>query len=56
MLAWYFLTYSYFSDMNTSYSEMPWIYVLIGAVIASVIGRIVFRKELWNGKSFDFFP
>ena len=55
MLAWYFLTYSYFSDMNTSYSEMPWIYVLIGAVIASVIGRIVFRKELWNGKSFDFF-
>ena len=55
MLAWYFLTYSYFSDMNTSYSQMPWIYVLIGAVIASVIGRIVFRKKLWNGKSFDFF-
>lgn len=55
MLAWYFLTYSYFNDMNTSYSEMPWIYVLIGAVIASVIGRIVFRKKLWNGKSFDFF-
>lgn len=51
MLAWYFLTYSYFSDN----SQMPWIYVLIGAVIASVIGRIVFRKKLWDGKSFDFF-
>lgn len=51
MLAWYFLTYSYFSDN----SEMPWIYVLIGAVIASVIGRVVFRKKLWDGKSFDFF-
>lgn len=51
MLAWYFLTYSYFSDN----SQMPWIYVLIGAVIASVIGRIVFRKKLWGDKSFDFF-
>lgn len=51
MLAWYFLTYSYFSDN----SEMPWIYVLLGAIIASVIGRIVFRKKLWGDKSFDFF-
>ena len=51
MLAWYFLTYSYFSDN----SEMPWIYVLMGAVIASVIGRVVFRKKLWGDKSFDFF-
>lgn len=51
MLAWYFLTYSYFSDN----SQMPWIYVLIGAIIASVIGRIVFRKKLWEGKSFDCF-
>ena len=51
MLAWYFLTYSYFSDN----SQMPWIYVLIGAVIASVIGRVIFRKKLWEGKSFDFF-
>ena len=51
MLAWYFLTYSYFSDN----SQMPWIYVLLGAVIASVIGRVIFRKKLWGGKSFDFF-
>lgn len=51
MLAWYFLTYSYFSDN----SEMPWIYVFIGAIIASVIGRVIFRKKLWEGKSFDFF-
>lgn len=51
MLAWYFLTYSYFSDN----SQMPWIYVLIGAVIASVIGRVIFRKKLWGDKSFDFF-
>lgn len=51
MLAWYFLTYSYFGDN----SEMPWIYVLIGAIIASVIGRVIFRKKLWEGKSFDFF-
>lgn len=51
MLAWYFLTYSYFSDN----SQMPWIYVLLGAVIASVIGRVIFRKKLWEGKSFDFF-
>ena len=34
---------------------MPWIYVLIGAVIASVIGRVIFRKKLWGDKSFDFF-
>ena len=51
MLAWYFLTYSYFSDN----SQMPWIYVLIGAIIASVIGRVIFRKKLWGDKSFDFF-
>lgn len=51
LMAWYFFTYVYFYDMGAA---APWIYVLIGAAVFSLLGRAIFGNKLRDGKSADF--